>query len=126
MDAEGESWSRGRVTLVGDAAACVSLLAGQGSALAMTAAYVLAGELSRSKQDPGPALARYQKQCAPLIRRKQEAALRFAGSFAPKSATAMFFRNLVMNLFRVPFIAGIAFGREFTDRLSLPSYESTQ
>lgn len=29
-------WSQGRVALVGDAAYCVSLLAGQGSALAMT------------------------------------------------------------------------------------------
>ena len=33
-----ETWSRGRVALVGDAAFCVSLMAGQGSALAMTAA----------------------------------------------------------------------------------------
>lgn len=32
------SWSRGRVVLVGDAAACPSLLAGQGSALAMVEA----------------------------------------------------------------------------------------
>jgi 2-polyprenyl-6-methoxyphenol hydroxylase-like FAD-dependent oxidoreductase len=38
-----ETWSRNRVALVGDAAFCVSLMAGQGSALAMTAAYVLAG-----------------------------------------------------------------------------------
>ena len=38
-----DSWSRGRVALVGDAAFCVSLMAGQGSALAITAAYVLAG-----------------------------------------------------------------------------------
>jgi 2-polyprenyl-6-methoxyphenol hydroxylase-like FAD-dependent oxidoreductase len=30
------SWSRGRVALVGDAAFCVSFLAGQGSALPMT------------------------------------------------------------------------------------------
>ena len=41
-------WSRGRVALVGDAAYCVSLLAGQGSALAMTGAYVLAGELAKA------------------------------------------------------------------------------
>jgi hypothetical protein len=34
--------------LVGDAAYWVSLLAGQGSALAMTGAYVLAGELARA------------------------------------------------------------------------------
>ena len=40
------SWTRGRVALVGDAAACPSLLAGQGSALAMVEAYVLAAELT--------------------------------------------------------------------------------
>ena len=43
------TWSKGRVALIGDAAFCVSLLAGQGSALAMTAAYVLAGELAKSR-----------------------------------------------------------------------------
>ncbi|MGH3797510.1 MAG: FAD-binding domain [Pseudonocardiaceae bacterium] len=40
------SWTRGRVALVGDAAACPSFLAGQGSALAMVGAYVLAAELA--------------------------------------------------------------------------------
>ena len=38
-----DRWSRGRTALVGDAAACVSLLAGEGTGLAMTEAYVLAG-----------------------------------------------------------------------------------
>ena len=37
-------WSEVRIALVGDAAFCVSLLAGQGAALAMLSAYVLAGE----------------------------------------------------------------------------------
>jgi hypothetical protein len=37
------SWSLGRVSLVGDAAFCPSLLAGQGSALAMFWAYVWRG-----------------------------------------------------------------------------------
>jgi 2-polyprenyl-6-methoxyphenol hydroxylase-like FAD-dependent oxidoreductase len=41
-------WSRGRTALIGDAAACVSLLAGEGTGLAMTQAYVLAGELARA------------------------------------------------------------------------------
>ncbi len=45
MSPPGESWANGRVALVGDAASCVSLLGGQGSALAMIAAYILAGEL---------------------------------------------------------------------------------
>ena len=42
-----DTWSQGRVGLIGDAAFSPSLLAGQGAALAMTAAYVLAGELAR-------------------------------------------------------------------------------
>ena len=41
-----DRWSRGRTALVGDAAACVSLMAGEGTGLAMTEAYVLAGELA--------------------------------------------------------------------------------
>ena len=43
-----QHWSRGRIALVGDAASCVSLMAGQGSALAITAAYIMAGELVRA------------------------------------------------------------------------------
>jgi 2-polyprenyl-6-methoxyphenol hydroxylase-like FAD-dependent oxidoreductase len=40
------SWSKGRVALIGDAASCISLLAGRDSALAMISAYVLAGEFA--------------------------------------------------------------------------------
>jgi 2-polyprenyl-6-methoxyphenol hydroxylase-like FAD-dependent oxidoreductase len=38
-------WTKGRIALVGDAAACVSLLAGEGTGLAMAEAYVLAAML---------------------------------------------------------------------------------
>lgn len=51
-----DTWSRGRVGLIGDAAFCPSLLASQGSALAMIAAYVVAGELSRRPNSPEEAL----------------------------------------------------------------------
>ncbi len=53
-------WSQGRIALVGDAAFCVSLLAGQGSALAMVSAYVLAGELSRADGRHDIAFANYE------------------------------------------------------------------
>ncbi len=39
-------WSKGRVTLLGDAGYSVSLSLGQGTTVAMTGAYVLAGELA--------------------------------------------------------------------------------
>jgi 2-polyprenyl-6-methoxyphenol hydroxylase-like FAD-dependent oxidoreductase len=55
------AWSQGRVALVGDAAFCVSLMAGQGAALAMTAAYVLAAELGKAGQGHEKALQNYQR-----------------------------------------------------------------
>lgn len=61
------TWSQGRVSLVGDAAFCPSLLAGQGSALAMFGAYILAGELSRSADQPQKAFHRYEQQLRTFI-----------------------------------------------------------
>ena len=122
MDSGKGSWTRGRVTLVGDAASCVSLLAGQGSGLALTAAYILAGELSRARGDYAAAFARYQELFAPFVFRKQEAALRFAGTFAPKSKLSLFLRNQVMNLLRIPWIADVAVGRDLADNIALPTY----
>lgn len=88
-----KSWSKGRVGLVGDAASSPSLLAGQGSALAMVAAYVLAGELGESGNSPEGALQRYEKRLHAFMLGKQEAAKKFAGSFTPKTWWGVFLRN---------------------------------
>jgi 2-polyprenyl-6-methoxyphenol hydroxylase-like FAD-dependent oxidoreductase len=125
MDAEPGLWTRGRVTLLGDAASCVSLLAGQGSALAMVAAYILAGELHRADGDYVKAFASYQALFAPFVRQKQEAALRFRVLFGPKSKAAMFIRNQVMNLVRFPWIARAAFSRDLVDKITLPEYSGS-
>ena len=116
------SWANGRVTLVGDAAFCVSLLGGQGSALAMTAAYILAGELHRAEGRHQIAFARYQQLFGPFVSMKQRAARRFAGAFAPKSALSLFFRNSLFRLFSIGWIANLIAGREFSDRIALPDY----
>ena len=112
----------GPCALLGDAASCVSLLAGQGSALAMVAAYILAGELHRARGDYAQAFARYQQLFAPFVQGKQKAALRFAGFFAPKSKAALFIRNQVMNLLRIPWVADFTIAGEMTDKLTLPQY----
>jgi 2-polyprenyl-6-methoxyphenol hydroxylase-like FAD-dependent oxidoreductase len=122
MDPQQGLWSRGRVTLVGDAASCVSLVAGQGSSLAIVAAYILAGELHRAKGDHTLALARYQQLFGPFVLNKQKAALRFAGAFAPRSKLALFLRNRIFNLMAIPWIADIAVGRDLADNLALPDY----
>jgi 2-polyprenyl-6-methoxyphenol hydroxylase-like FAD-dependent oxidoreductase len=122
MDAAQGLWTRGRVTLIGDAASCVSLLAGQGSALAIVAAYILAGELYRADGDYATAFANYQALFGPFVRGKQKAALRFASAFAPKSRMALFVRNQIMNLLRIPLIANLAVGREIIDSITIPEY----
>lgn len=117
-------WTRGRVSLVGDAAFCVSLLAGQGSALAMIAAYVLAGELHRANGNYAEAFARYEALFGPFVAAKQKAALRFAGSFAPKSKFSLFRRNRIFDLLAIPGIADLAIGRDLADKIALPDYQS--
>ncbi|TPV98710.1 MAG: FAD-dependent urate hydroxylase [Beijerinckiaceae bacterium] len=104
-----ESWSRGRVALVGDTAFASSLLAGQGSALAMIAAYVLAGELAR-KVEPDIAFRRYEQLLHGFISDKQKAARGFARSFAPNTRLGLFFRNQVMKAFAIPGLAPAVIG----------------
>jgi 2-polyprenyl-6-methoxyphenol hydroxylase-like FAD-dependent oxidoreductase len=120
------SWSCDRMALVGDAAFCVSLLAGQGSALAMAAAYILAGELHRAAGDYPTAFAQYQKRFGPFVQRKQRSALKFAASFAPKSRFSMAVSNAIMNLLRVRWIADFAIGRDLGDHFTLPTYHTKE
>ncbi len=98
------SWHCGRVALVGDAAFCPSLLAGEGSSLAMTAAYVLAEELGSARDDPAAAFERYERRFRPYVESKQRSALRFASTFAPKSRLAIFVRNVAIDLMGLPLI----------------------
>ncbi|MDQ1080259.1 FAD-dependent monooxygenase [Pseudoroseomonas cervicalis] len=63
-------WSAGRVVLTGDAAWCATPLAGIGTTLAITGAYVLAGELRR-QADPAAAFAAYEAAMRPMVREGQ-------------------------------------------------------
>jgi 2-polyprenyl-6-methoxyphenol hydroxylase-like FAD-dependent oxidoreductase len=121
-----DCWSRGRVALVGDSAFAPSLLAGQGSALAMTAAYVLAGELAMAEGQYQRAFERYERQLRGFIDGKQEAAKQFAGAFAPRTRLGLFIRNQLSKAFQFPFIANLLIGRDLLDRLALPAYPSSR
>jgi 2-polyprenyl-6-methoxyphenol hydroxylase-like FAD-dependent oxidoreductase len=118
-----ERWSRGRVALVGDAAYCVSLLAGQGSALAMTGAYILAGELAKAAGQHDIAFANYEKLLRGFVEKKQRGAERFASAFAPQTQLGLFFRNQVTKAAAIPGLARLTFGRDIIDTLQLPDYQ---
>jgi 2-polyprenyl-6-methoxyphenol hydroxylase-like FAD-dependent oxidoreductase len=118
-----EHWSRGRVALVGDAAYAPSLVAGQGSALALIGAYVLAGELARAGR-PDEAFTRYEGLLHRFMLEKQAAAARFAGSFAPRTRLGVFLRNQVTRAFALPGVAKLVFGSSLVDRIELPEYST--
>ncbi|WP_433038107.1 FAD-binding domain [Actinomycetospora sp. CA-053990] len=120
------TWSRGRIGLVGDAAACPSLLAGQGSALAMVEAYVLAAELAGSTGDHVQAFGRYGARLAPLLRAKQDAARGLGLAFAPKSRFQLLVRNTGMKLMGLPWVTDRVMGKSFRDAVELPASATFQ
>ncbi|MFB9905452.1 FAD-dependent monooxygenase [Allokutzneria oryzae] len=61
-----DTWSAGRVTLVGDAGYCASPLSGQGTSLALVGAYVLAEELERAGGDHVAGFAAYERRMRPF------------------------------------------------------------
>jgi 2-polyprenyl-6-methoxyphenol hydroxylase-like FAD-dependent oxidoreductase len=118
-----DRWTKGRVALVGDAGACVSLMAGEGTGLAIAEAYVLAGELHACRGDFAAAFARYEQRLMPILKGKQQSAGKFASSFAPRSSLGIAFRDLVTQLMRVPFVADLVIGRSLRDDVVLPHYD---
>ncbi len=117
------AWSRGRVALIGDAASCPSLLAGEGSALAMTQAYVLAGELSAAGGDYRVAFASYEQRMREFIDAKQRDAVKFAGAFAPRTAFGVFVRNLISRTLAIRPVANYFMAQGVVDDFDLPDYD---
>ena len=81
-----DAWSKGRVMLIGDAAACVSLLAGEGTGLAMTEAYVLAGELNRAAATTARRFAATSERLRPFIEAQAEVGPEFRRRIRPEDA----------------------------------------
>ena len=118
-----DRWSSGRVALIGDAAACASLLAGEGTGLAMTEAYVLAGELKLAGDDYLTAFRRYEERLRPFLNDKQKSAEQFASSFAPRTPIRVWLRNQATKLLAIPPLADFLVGGSLRDDVDLPDYD---
>lgn len=121
-----DRWSLGRVALLGDAAACISLLGGEGSGLGMTEAYGLAGELAQAGGDYAKAFAAYEKRLRPLLKAKQDNALRFRNFFAPPNWPVLFARDALNLLVAVPWLGQSIVARSFTSDFDLPDYPASR
>jgi hypothetical protein len=84
-----DTWSRGRVTLVGDAGYCPGPAVGGSTSLAVLGAYVLAGELTQARGDHVRAFAAYEHEMAETVRRSRAFARGAAKSVIPGSTAAV-------------------------------------
>ncbi|GAA4545778.1 FAD-dependent monooxygenase [Amycolatopsis samaneae] len=80
-----DTWSRGRVTLVGDAGYCPGPAVGGSTSLAVLGAYVLAGELAAARGDHTRAFAAYEREMAELVRASRAFAATAAKTLIPAS-----------------------------------------
>lgn len=125
------NWSKGRVALVGDAAACLSPLAGEGTGIALLEAYVLAGEIAkacpagddeRTRQNYATAFAGYETLLMPFVRKKQASASKVGNTFVPNHKIYIWLRDVLTRCLPDKLTAMIAFA-EFKDDIELPVYE---
>lgn len=116
-----DSWSRDRVLLIGDAAGCISLLGGEGTGLAMTEAYVLAGEFERAGGDHRRAFEAYEARLRPFVESKQTGATKFIGYFATRTRFGLWLRNIAMRTMNFAPLATL-FAGSVRDDFELPDY----
>jgi 2-polyprenyl-6-methoxyphenol hydroxylase-like FAD-dependent oxidoreductase len=114
-------WSRGRVALLGDACGCLTLLAGQGSHMAMAGAYVIARELKRYKGNHAAAFTAYEARLKPAVAARQEDAATFAKVFIPSETSRPWLRRLVIKLIFSPLVLPLVF-KAFGAKSVLESY----
>ena len=118
---------KGRFTLVGDAGYAPGPT-GTGTSLAMTGAYVLAGEVGKHKGDLAAGLKGYEKRMRPIIDDMQKIPPLVPGIAAPQTVWGIWLRNNIFafvawtNILEYVqrFIGGSATG---TDKYGLPDYD---
>ncbi|MEV0229783.1 FAD-dependent monooxygenase [Nonomuraea sp. NPDC050786] len=78
-----DTWSRGRVTLVGDAGHCPGPAVGGSTSLAVVGAYILAGELAAYGGDHTRAFPAYEAEIGDYVRRSRTFAVNAAKRIVP-------------------------------------------
>ena len=100
----------------------MSLLAGEGTGLALIEAYVLAGELHRADGDFRQAFQAYEGRLRKFIEIKQDRAIRFVSFFAARTRLGIWIRNAGLHAMNLPLIGYLAIKRALRDDIELPDY----
>lgn len=117
-------WSRGRVSLLGDAGYCGSPLTGMGTSLALVGAFVLAGELGRARGDHTTAFARYEEVLRPYVAAAHTLPPGGVDGFLPRRRFMLRMRVLSARLMHHwPMRQIVARMLDKSDAIVLPEYE---
>jgi 2-polyprenyl-6-methoxyphenol hydroxylase-like FAD-dependent oxidoreductase len=100
---EMDRWTGRRVVLLGDAAAAVSLLAGQGASLGVAGAFALVDRLDRSGSVPA-GLAAFEALWRPVVTEVQRTARRGMRWFLPQTPAQLRVRRWALRLAVLPAI----------------------
>ncbi|KAI1414942.1 putative monooxygenase [Hypoxylon sp. FL1857] len=119
-----DSWSQGRVVLLGDAAHCASPFSGMGTTGALVGAYILAGEIIRSPDNLAQAFANYDKTLRPFVNEIQTlnpALIRMGMPSSWLGVKIFYFIAWLLCFLRLPEIAA-RFSSEERGGWKLPDY----
>ncbi|MCY0920782.1 FAD-dependent monooxygenase [Streptomyces sp. H27-G5] len=117
--ADVDTWSAGRVALVGDAA-CGATIGGMGTGTGIVAAYVLASELGRTPEDHRAAFARYESLVRPYAEACQRGGDRTGPFLAPATRLGLRVRNTLLR--RPRCLAWMLEQGQKVSTLALPEY----
>ncbi|KAE9993721.1 hypothetical protein EG327_003731 [Venturia inaequalis] len=123
-----DTWSKGRVALLGDAAFCPSPISGMGTTLAIVGAYILAGEIAKTPHDPEQAFGSYEKIMRPFVTKGQKLLPGAPQWVNPGSAFGIKILHSFLGF--VSWSGVLTFAESFVgppvDAITLPDYEFTK
>ncbi|MEU6698653.1 FAD-dependent monooxygenase [Pseudonocardia sp. NPDC046786] len=121
-----ETWSRGRVTLVGDAAYSPGPAVGGGTALAVLGAHVLAGELARAGDDHRAAYERTERVMSAPVAQSRKVGPSALAQLVPRNRVAAWCTPHLMKLLtRLPRSVTLAlFSLQGSDKQTLEDFSS--
>jgi len=97
-----DTWSNGRVVLLGDAAWCVTVFAGYGAALALDGADRLGAALTTHDDDIPAALAEWESALRPEVHKRQALARKGISRFVPSTNAQVWAAEMMMRAIQLP------------------------
>ncbi|WP_206641588.1 FAD-dependent monooxygenase [Nonomuraea polychroma] len=104
-----DSWHRGRVVLVGDAAWCVTLYAGMGASTGMAGADLLGTMLARHPGSVTEALTQWEQRLRPSISYLQSNGMQMRSLFVPATRLQLAWRRMMVRVSKMPVTSPLFF-----------------